>query len=141
MKLLAVIGLFIATISLAQAQVSFQVFTQSGQMGRQTGATLGWNNARGLGVGVTYQATKSISFEHIADNYPFYGMTFQLPLKHCGDMSFLLTPKAGFVNHYFFVLIPEVTTEIKFSKHIAGSIASGIRARKPSLSIGIKAYL
>jgi len=141
MKLLTVIGIFLLTTGFAHSQVSFQVFTQSGEMSRQTGATLGWNNARGLGVGITYQASKSFSLEYDADNYPFYGLTFQVPLKNCGDLSFLLTPKAGFVNQYFFIVIPEVTTEIKFSNHIAGSIATGIRARKPSLSLGIRAYL
>ncbi|MEM9337770.1 MAG: hypothetical protein AAGA66_03520 [Bacteroidota bacterium] len=126
----------LAKISLAQ-QLTGQVFLQQTILGKQNGYGVRYQNEKGLGVGIVYQSNLNASREFVQGNYPFYGIETVIPITKCNNMRLFLTPKVGFVNHLFFVVIPEVETNIKISDRFSSGITAGLRARQSAIGIKI----
>lgn len=129
---------FLSLGLVSQAQVSTQVFYQTSAIGIQVGGAFHWEIKNGYAIGAHYQKSTRSVYEAYYEDYTFYGASLQVPLKQCGDLSFKLTPKIGFVNKFFLILIPEVTTELAISRRLSTLVSTGIRARQPSLSLGLK---
>ncbi|MEO1255670.1 MAG: hypothetical protein AAFY41_12435 [Bacteroidota bacterium] len=130
--------LFVLQFTIASSQViTGQAYMQQTVMGMQKGFGLRIQNNSSWGVGLLHQSNLISNGEGTQERYPFYGLEFIAPLTKCGNMQLFLAPKAGFVNEYFFILIPEVETELKISAHFSTAITAGIRARQASTGLKI----
>ena len=133
-KYITITLLFFASLSIAIAQkISTQTFVQQTVMGLQKGYGLRAQTNKGWGVGVLFQSNGKLSLENSEGNYPFIGLETLIPLTKCGNVSFFLTPKVGFVNTNYFVIIPEVETSIKINKRFSTAITAGMRSRESSV--------
>lgn len=122
----------ISSWAIAQ-RFSAQALVQKTIMGVQTGYGLRWQAHSDWGAGVLLQSVGKPSLEAQNGNYPFYGIEALVPLASCGKMSFLLSPKAGFVNENYFLLIPEVETTILLHKVVSIAFTAGLRARESAI--------
>ncbi len=120
---------------------SGQMFVQQTVMGLQKGYGLRYQAYEGLGIGILFQSNGKISSDPTGNPFPFYGMEAIIPLAKYDNLSFFLTPKVGFVNKYFFVLIPEAETAIKIFKDLSVGITAGIRARQSSAGAKVILHL
>ncbi|MEP1114876.1 hypothetical protein [Ekhidna sp.] len=143
MKKLLTIIILLGTLQFhSKAQVlTGQAYLQQTVMGLQNGYGLRVQTNKGLGLGFVYQSNLKSTTEGLDEKYPFYGMELMLPLTKCGNMKFFFTPKAGFTNEQFFVLIPEVETEIKINDTFSAAITAGIRARESATGIKLLVHL
>lgn len=143
MKKLFIIAIifFGAKFSGSAQTLTGQTYLQNTVMGLQKGIGLRVQTNKGLGLGMVYQSNLYSNGERLNENYAFYGIEMIIPLTKCGNMRFFLTPKAGFVNEDFFVLIPEVETEIKITNRFSAAITAGIRARESSTGIKLLVHL
>ncbi len=121
--------------------ITGQVFIQQTVMGVQKGYGFRYHIKDKFGIGALFQSNGKLSIEDENGNYPFYGIETIVPIVRCSTLKVSLAPKAGFVNQNFFVLIPEVETEIRVSKMISAGIITGIRARKSSSGIKLIVHL
>jgi len=141
-KPLAIFILMIAAQFTGSVQtLSGQAYLQNTVMGVQKGFGLRMQTNKGLGIGLVHQSNLKSTMEGVDEKYPFYGIEAIVPLTKCGNMQFFLTPKAGFVNEDFFVLIPEVETEIKITERFSAAITAGIRARESATGIKLLVHL
>ena len=141
MKKMCFIGLLFHSLLSVGQTISGQAYLQKTVMGLQKGFGLRVQNDLGWGVGALHQSNLESTKEGLNEKYPFYGMEFIAPLTKCGNMQFLLTPKIGFVNKYFFIIIPEVETKIGISNRISAAITAGIRAREASTGLKLLFHL
>lgn len=143
MKKLLTILILTVTVQLSgSAQtLSGQAYLQNTIMGLQKGIGLRIQTDKGLGLGMVYQSNLNRKSEGLNEDYAFYGIETIIPLTKCGNMRFFLTPKAGFVSEDFFVLIPEVETEIKITNTFSAAIIAGIRARESATGIKLLVHL
>ena len=130
-----------AQLSSSAQTLSGQAYFQNTVMGLQKGYGLRVQTNKGLGIGLVHQSNLKSTMEGADEKYPFYGIETVIPLTKCGNMRFFLTPKAGFVNEDFFVLIPEVETEIRITNRFSAAITAGIRARESSTGIKVLVHL
>lgn len=141
-KLLIICTLILGASLTGSAQtLTGQAYLQNTVMGLQKGFGLRVQTNKGLGIGLVHQLNLKSTKEGVDEKYPFYGIETIVPLTKCGNMRFFLTPKAGFVNEDFFVLIPEVETEIKITERFSAAITAGIRARESSTGIKLLVHL
>ncbi|WP_424963646.1 hypothetical protein [Ekhidna sp.] len=141
-KLLIIFVLLVGASFSGFAQtLTGQTYLQNTVMGLQKGFGLRIQTNKGLGVGLVHQSNLRSTKEGLNEKYPFYGIETVVPLTKCGNMRFFLTPKAGFVNEDFFVLIPEVETEIKITDTFSAAITAGIRARESATGIKLLIHL
>ncbi len=141
MKKVFFIGLlFHSVLSLGQT-ISGQTYLQKTIMGVQKGFGLRIQNDLGWGLGAIHQSNLESSKEGLNETYPFYGLELIAPMTKCGNMQFFLSPKIGFVNKFFFIIIPEVETEVKISNRISAAVIAGIRAREASTGLKILVHL
>jgi hypothetical protein len=113
------------------------VFTQNTIAGLQQGTEVGYTGARNFGVGVFFQSTEVMSLERSLHNYPFYGVSAQVPIKAgCNGLSFVAQVRAGLVNHEFIIVTPQLETQLDINhfikvglnmSHRAGHSAVGAR--------------
>ena len=137
---IALILLFGSTFMFGQ-NISGQAFVEQTVMGFQKGYGLRFQTAKGLGVGILFQSNGKLSNESSGSNYPFYGIETIVPLAKCNNMRFFLSPKLGFVNKNFLVLIPQVETEIKLTKNLSLGVTAGLRARESSTGAKVIIHL
>ncbi len=130
-----------ATFSGSAQTLTGQTYLQNTIMGLQKGIGLRVQSDKGLGLGMVYQSNLNRKSEGLNEAYSFYGIETIIPLTKCGNMRFFLTPKAGFVSEDFFVLIPEVETEIKITNTFSAAITAGIRARESATGIKLLVHL
>ncbi len=135
-KLLTLILVFQSLLCTSQV-ITGQAYIQQTVMGAQKGFGLRIQNNAGWGLGMIHQSNLKSTQEGLDQKYPFYGLELVAPLAKCGNMQFFLTPKAGFVNEYFFILIPEVETELRISENFSAAITAGIRAREASTGLKV----
>ncbi|MEP1033540.1 hypothetical protein [Ekhidna sp.] len=141
-KILTTIILITAMQMTANAQtLTGQAFLQQTVMGAQQGFGLRIQSQKGWGLGLMHQANLKSTQESLGEKYPFYGMEAIVPLTKCGNMRFFFTPKAGFVNEQFFIIMPEVETEIKITDMFSAAITAGIRARQSATGIKLLIHL
>ena len=141
-KLIILLILIICMKVCGNAQtLTGQAYLQNTVMGLQKGYGLRVQTNKGLGIGLIHQSNLKSTVEGVDEKYPFYGIETIVPLTRCGNMRFFLAPKAGFVNQDFFVLIPEVETEIKITERFSAAITAGIRARESSTGIKLLVHL
>jgi len=137
MRGLTFIGLLLVLISAHAQRLTTQTYFQQTVMGVQQGFGLRYEWKK-VGVGGVFQQTMNAASETLsATRYPFYGVEAFVKLADCGNVSFALTPKAGFVDERFFVIIPEVETSISVNKFIDVAIGTGLRARQASASFKV----
>jgi hypothetical protein len=143
MKKLLTILILTVTVQLSgSAQtLSGQAYLQNTIMGLQKGIGLRIQTNKGLGLGMVFQSNLNSKREGLNEDYAFYGIETIIPLTKCGNMRFFLTPKTGFVSEDFFVLIPEVETEIRITKTFSAAITAGIRARESATGIKLLVHL
>ncbi len=143
MKKLLILSILLigATFSSSAQTLSGQAYLQNTVMGLQKGFGLRIQTNKGLGIGLVHQSNLKSTKEGLDEKYPFYGIETMIPLTKCGNMRFFFTPKAGFVNEDFFVLIPEVETEIKITERFSAAITAGIRARESSTGVKLLIHL
>ena len=143
MKKLLIISVFLlgARFSCSAQTITGQTYLQNTIMGLQRGIGLRVQTDKGLGLGMVYQTNLNRKSEGLNEDYAFYGIETIIPLTKCGNMRFFFTPKAGFVSEDFFVLIPEVETEIKITNTFSAAITAGIRARESSTGIKLLVHL
>ncbi|MEP1094103.1 MAG: hypothetical protein ABJG78_03285 [Cyclobacteriaceae bacterium] len=133
MKQYLIISILLVGSHLTVAQtISGQAFAEQTVMGFQKGYGLRYQTSKGLGIGVLFQSNGKLSMETADGNYPFYGIETILPITSCNNMRFFISPKIGFVNQDFLVLIPQVETEIKVTNSLSVGITTGLRARQSS---------
>lgn len=141
-KLLILLFLIFCLKLCGNAQVfTGQTYLQNTVMGLQKGFGVRIQTNKGLGIGLVHQSNLSSTMEGINEKYPFYGIETIVPLTKCGNMRFFFTPKAGFVNEDFFVIIPEVETEIKLTDTFSAAITAGIRARESAVGAKVLIHL
>ncbi len=121
--------------------ITGQAYVQQTVMGIQKGFSLRIQNKAGWGIGMIHQSGLKSTQEEPNEKYPFHGLELIVPLTKSGKMQLFFAPKIGYVNNYFFVLIPEVETELKISERISVSITAGIRAREASTGFKILLHL
>ncbi|MEQ9468295.1 MAG: hypothetical protein RLN88_12855 [Ekhidna sp.] len=118
-----------------------EAYVQNTVMGLQKGYGLRIQTNKGLGIGLVHQSNLNVKGESLDEKYPFYGIETIVPLTRCGNMRLFFTPKAGFVNEHFFVIIPEVETEIRISDTFSTALTAGIRARESAVGVKLMVHL
>lgn len=139
--LTTIILIAIVQLTASSQSLTGQAFLQQTVMGTQKGFGLRIQNQKGWGLGLIHQSTLKSSKESLGERYPFYGIEAVVPLTKCGNMRFFFTPKTGIVNEQFFILIPEVETEIKITDTFSAGITAGIRARQSATGIKLLIHL
>lgn len=135
-KYLIIIIVVLTSLRVAQAQrVSAQSFIQQTVMGLQKGYGMRVQANSGWGVGILFQSNGKLSLENGKGNYPFYGVEALIPLTKCGNIKLFFSPKIGFANTNFLVIIPEVETEIEISSRFSAGITAGMRSRESSAGL------
>ncbi len=124
--------LLLVKVSFSQ-QFSAQAFLQQTVLGAQSGYGIRYQNSKEFGVGILYQNSLKSSKETNQSDYIFYGVETLIPLTKCHKVRLFLTPKIGFVNQVFFVVIPEIETKIEISDRFSTGITAGIRARQSAV--------
>jgi hypothetical protein len=124
------IMLSMAILSEVKAQHLYaSVYTQKTIAGLQQGTEIGVFGAKKFGVGAFFQSTEVMSLEKSINNYPFYGVTFQVPIKSsCNGVSFIAKARTGLVNHEYVVIAPELETQIDITSFIKVGFNMGLRA-------------
>ena len=126
----------------ASAQVlTGQTYIQKTVMGMQKGFGFRVQTNKGLGLGFIHQSNLKRDREATGSSYSLYGVEAVVPLTKCGNMRFYFSPKAGFVNERFFIIIPELETEIRITNRISTAITAGIRARESATGLKIMVHL
>ena len=137
MKIMLFSLLFSLTCYSVSAQhLSVSVFGQSSELGLQRGYTLAYETDN-WGIGFAFQSSGTLSLETANSNHPFIGITLAKKLYSASKMRLLLSPKLGFINRKFLVLIPEIQSEVYLMKNVKVGLGPAIRARKPAASLAI----
>jgi hypothetical protein len=92
------------------------------------------------GLGVVYSSTNKVSTESAVNNHEFVGVEAVIPIKTFGPLSFSFVPKAGLVNRYFLIAIPEIEANVRINKIFSLALAAGVRARKPSATLKLNIH-
>ncbi|WP_425390703.1 hypothetical protein [Ekhidna sp.] len=143
MKKLIIISVLLigAKFSATAQTLTGNAFLQNTVMGLQKGFGLRAQTEKGLGLGMIFQSNLKSTKEGLDEKYPFYGVETVIPVTKCGNMRLFLTPKAGFVNEDYFILIPEVETEIRITDMFSAAITAGIRARESATGVKLLVHL
>lgn len=134
-KYIKLISWFIIVIAFAilneakAQQVYGSVFAQNTIAGLQQGTEIGYTGSKNFGVGVFFQSTEVMSLERSIQNYPFYGLSVQVPIKaNCNGLSFVARARTGLVNHEFVVITPQLETQLDINKFLKVGLNMSYRA-------------
>ncbi|MFZ9045476.1 MAG: hypothetical protein ACO2ZZ_06400 [Cyclobacteriaceae bacterium] len=125
-----VIMVAFAILNEAKAQQIYgSVFAQNTIAGLQQGTEIGYTGSKNFGVGVFFQSTEVMSLERSIENYPFYGVSLQVPIKaNCNGLSFVAQARTGLVNHEFIVVTPQLETQLDVNQFIKLGLNMSYRA-------------
>ncbi|MEM8939865.1 MAG: hypothetical protein AAGC64_11010 [Bacteroidota bacterium] len=125
------------SVGIVAQGLSMEAFIQKSLIGLQKGYGLYYLNKKGWGLGIIFQSTDGTSMERKANNYPLLAIEGRIPIQSCERLRLQFAPRLGFVNHDFFVFIPEFQTEYELTKTIGIGLGAGIRVREASMSYKI----
>lgn len=129
--------MMVAAKSASAQTFSATAFVEQNITGVQKGAEISTQAFSKIRVAYFFQATEKISFEENANNYPFHGLSVNMPIKNCSGISVWAGVKTGFVNGDFLIVTPQITTEIAIVNHVNLKIMTGYRAGHAAIGSGL----
>lgn len=129
--------LLVAILSSRGQEIGVRSFVQQTVMGTQEGYAVSIDFGR-IGVGAVMQSNSELLGESEDRKYPFVGVEVRFPLNVSDKLTLYASPKFGMVDQQFFVMIPEVQTEMRLNRIVTLVLGTGIRARQAAVSAGIK---
>ena len=76
-----------------------------------------------------FQSSEVMSLEGGVDNYPFYGVSFQVPIKaSCNGLSLVAQARAGVADHTYLVVSPQIETQWEVNRFLTLGLNMAYRA-------------